>query len=355
MIPSSPTKRAASLLVLSFCLCAPCPLAHAQPAPAQDAGQSADQLFDKGRALYQSGKLQAAHDALAAAWALKNSYDIAANLATTELELGLARDAAEHFAYCIRTFPSTGSKKNLAAVKRSLEEARTKVGALEIKVSVDGAEVVVDGKSVGHAPFKEEVFVEPGARTVEAKLAGYEPAKKDVQLSKGGAAQVSLVLVAAKPTSPAPGRAAEPSLSDPGKGSEQNPPPAGAGGPNRTVLIAGGAAAGAALVAGVVFTIVANGKASAAEALKKPIEEQYGPTACATSPPASGCEALHQAREPQYTFSNLALWSFVGAGVLGAGTAVYALVAPRGAPKTAVRITPVAGAQGGAVLVSGAW
>src|SRR4051812_30525864 len=101
----SSTKRAVSLLALSLSVFAGDLEAHAQPAhapPARapDAGQSADQLFQKGRALYQSGKIQPARDALAAAWALKKSYDIAANLATAELELGMARDAAEHFAYC---------------------------------------------------------------------------------------------------------------------------------------------------------------------------------------------------------------------------------------------------------------
>lgn len=350
MMPSPRMKRAARLLALSLSLCAPGPSAHAQPARGQDAGQSADQLFDKGKALYRSGKIQAAHDALAAAWALKKSYDIAANLATAEAELGLSRDAAEHFAYCIRTFPSTGPKKNLALVKRSFDDVRAKVGTLAIKVSVEGAEVFVDGKSVGRAPLTEEVFVEPGPRTVEAKLAGYAPAKKGVQVSKGGAAPVSLVMAEAEATGPS----TAPPGADPAKGAEGKAPPFDARGPNRTALVAGGATAGAALVAGVVFTIVANGKAGAADELKTPIAGQYGLKACAASPPAPGCAELHQARAPQYTFSNLALWSFVGAGLVGVGTAVYALM-PRGAPKSALRITPVAAAQGGGLSVSGAW
>src|SRR5262249_54129625 len=126
------------------------------------------------------------------------------NLGSAELTLGKVRDAAEHFAYCIRTFPATGSKKQLAAVKRLFDDARRKVGALAIKVGVDGAEVIVDGKPVGRAPLAEEVYVDPGPHTVEAKLAGYDAAKQAVQVPAGPAQSMTLALVATAPSPPTP-------------------------------------------------------------------------------------------------------------------------------------------------------
>ena len=59
------------------------------------------------------------------------------------------------------------------------------------------AEYLVDGKVVGTAPLPLEVYVEPGARTVEAKLAGYASAKETLAIEKGAARTVELTLVAA--------------------------------------------------------------------------------------------------------------------------------------------------------------
>jgi hypothetical protein len=42
------------------------------------------------------------------------------------------------------------------------------------------AEVLVDGKAVGTAPLASEVFVEPGAHTIEARLSRRGPAQRDV-------------------------------------------------------------------------------------------------------------------------------------------------------------------------------
>ena len=77
------------------------------------------------------------------------------------------------------------------AERRSVEEllaqARVKVGAITVRVEPAGAEVFVDGKAVGKAPLAGEVFVEPGARVIEAKLAGYEAAQACVDHVSAGA------------------------------------------------------------------------------------------------------------------------------------------------------------------------
>ena len=98
-----------------------------------DLAQKADDLFHKGKALYQAANVRGAYEAYAAAWGVKRSYDIAANLANTEMLLGMKRDAAEHLAYCARNFPPSGNKVQLDAIKLRLDEARKEVGALFLK------------------------------------------------------------------------------------------------------------------------------------------------------------------------------------------------------------------------------
>jgi hypothetical protein len=377
--------KASALFLTAATLSLGSPPAHAQIAPpGAEASKNADELFRKGKDYYKTGKLRDAYQAYRGAWELKQSYDIAANLANTELLLGMKRDAAEHFAACLWTFAATGSKAQQEVVKKQFEEARKDIGALMVKVSVDGAEVFVDGKSMGRAPLKIEVFVEAGARTVEAKLSGYEPAKQTVQVVKGAAPQkVALTLVEVKAAPVEPGtKPLEPVASEnpeaggssaPAVGEGSAPPPVGpppdrlrASGrielsaifakPNRPVLIAGAAAAGAALLSGVVFTILANGKASDAEVERDRIAKARGENACGGAAMPADCQALHGLWADRATFSNVAVWSFLGVGALGAATVAVTLVRSKQASESSgVSVTPAVGPGAAGVSVRGVW
>lgn len=338
------------------------------PANAADTAQQAEELFQRGKALYKSGKKQEAYEALAAAWALKKSHDIAANLGSAELALGRARDASEHFAYCVRTFPATGSKKQLATVKKLFDEARSQVGALSVKANVEGAEVLVDGRAVGRTPLEDEVFVEPGSRTIEAKLAGYEAARANVQVTKGLSQQVTLTLTASPPPSGAAQKPAPPSAAvqdappvSP-SGSAPVPPPNGltntsplGNGPYKTVLIAGGSLAGATLISGIVLTVLANGKASDARVKRLRLVHQHGPAACTGEDVPAQCQSLADADEARATLSNAALWTYVGAGALAIGTVVVALVARPVPTKTGFFVTPTLSLSSGGIMIKGAF
>ena len=360
-------KSVPSILVVSLLVSMPLRDVRAQPGSGSEAGQDADQLFQKGKALYQSGKMREAYDALRAAWASKKSFDIAGNLGTVELGLGMYRDAAEHLAYGIRTFPSTGNKKHLAATKQQFDDVRGQVGALMIKVSVDGAEVRIDGKPIGRSPIQDEVFVEPGERTIEVKLLGYESAKQSVKILKGGSQSIALspVLAVAPPVASASASAA-PALTASGSA---EPPPISLGsatpivpeehrGPSKPVLITGGVVTGLAVVAGVVFTVIANGKASDVDSLAASLKQLGATRPCQAN--ADTCISIDSKLRAQGAFSNAAMGSFITAGALAIGTLGYALFAPRGqggevSKGAKTRVVPMLTSQQGGVLVMGAW
>lgn len=380
------TKAASLLLILATLSLESLPARAQTVALGAEASQKADDLFRIGKEQYKTGKLRDAYASYRGAWVLKQSYDIAANLANTELLLGMKRDAAEHFAMCLRTFAATGSKAQQEVVKKQFDEARKEIGALLIKVSVDGAEVLVDGKSVGRAPLRGEVFVEPGPRTVEAKLSGYEPAKQALQAERGAETQtVTLELSVLKapppptPTGPAPagtepGPAGKPAGDGSGAagggaaaasgslalgprkgpGSDEYEVSTGRGGPNRAVLAVGGVVTGAALAAGVVLTVLSNGKAGEAQSQRTSLRQSTGPAACTGAGAPEGCAGLKDAILAKDTFGNAAGWSFIGAAVVGAGTLIYALAAPKTRQKSGM-LVPVVTAQGGALLVRGSW
>lgn len=152
----------------------------------------ADDYFRQGKRLVREGKLEDAYRAYLAGYQIRKGYDIAGNLGSVELELQKPRDAAEHLAFCLRNFPAAGTAKQLEFIQGRLAQARREVFGLSITVSVDGAEILVDGRSIGRSPLPDEVFVEPGSRTVEARLRGYEPARRIIEARKGAAADVVL-------------------------------------------------------------------------------------------------------------------------------------------------------------------
>ena len=79
----------------------------------------ARQLYEEGLASIQKQKWLEARASLLAAWALNKHWQIAANLAGCELELGKFRDAAEHAAYYLKNSPPDRHEKAEGQLKRA--------------------------------------------------------------------------------------------------------------------------------------------------------------------------------------------------------------------------------------------
>jgi hypothetical protein len=293
-----------------------------------------DDLDERGKALYASGKVRDAREALLSAWTLKRSYDIAANLGTVELELGMNRDAAEHLGYSVRTFPSTGKKKNLAATKQQLDEARKQVGALAIKVTVDGAEVLVDGVPVGRAPLADEVFVEAGGRTVEAKASGYQVGKMVVQVAKGGAEVVNLALVAlAAPVGPVASGGPIVPVGGSASASAPPPPPVGSGVPvvpppvSRSVVpgVILGSVGIAALATGIGLMVDANSKNAAAQELSGTIRTAGHSCVSGAANFDARCTDLQSTAEKTDMHNRAGIGLLIGGSAAAMAAAVYVL------------------------------
>jgi len=277
------------------------------------------QLFDQANKLYDQGKLADAELAYLSAWKLKKSFDVAGNVGNLEADLKKWRAAAEFLAYALREFPAGGKPGLRDSLLKRLAEAQTQVGQLHLRVSRPGAEVFIDGVSIGLAPIADEVYVEAGTHLIEARLEGFPPASVSVQATKGQPADVDVAIVAKRAS--------------------------------KTLLIAGGAIAGVAAIAGGVFTGLSFSEASTAKS-------KYGavPTAgCPAVPPSTGtCADLKAALDSKNLYANVALYSFVAAGAVGIATAVYGLVGARPA-RTGLLVAPLVTAQSGGVFVEGSF
>ncbi len=308
-----------------------------QPPPAAEVDRAtsdrADDLVKRGNVFGRVDRWAEAEPLFREAWSLKHSYDIAGNLGIAEAAIGKNRDAAEHLSFALRSFPANGKAEHRKLLELTFGQARAQVAALAITVAIERADIFVDGVRVGVTPLDGPIFVEPGARAIEAVLTGYKRARVQVDAAKGSSQAVEIALL----PEGSPGGDERSSL-----------------GARKPVVIAGGVVGGAGVVMGAVFTVLANSKANDA-ATKNAALVKIGPSAACGATPSTSCQAVQSAIRDQATFGNAAVWSFIGAGVVGVGTLVYALAAPRAAKTTGVRVVPLVAAGGGGVVLQGAW
>jgi hypothetical protein len=331
------------------------PAAEAQPAPPRAEAQESDALTDRARQLFadgvnaaNAGKWADAHAAFLAAWGLKPHYQIASNLGVACLRVGKPRDAAEYLTRYLREAPATKVQERQRA-EASLQEARAQVAAVTVEVAPGGADVTVDGAIVGRAPLADAVFLDPGRHEIGAKLDGYVPQARPIDATAGGTETVVIKLQ--RPPAPDARRA----------GAERSVVPApevARDGGRTAVLVGGGIVTGVGIAAGVVFTLVANGKASDARLQWRAVDAMAGGAVDCASPAGSAqsqqCSKLRSLVDDKYLFSNLALWSFIGAGASAVGTLGYTwLAGAPSEPEQRVHLFPLVMPGGGGLVAGG--
>jgi hypothetical protein len=265
-------------------------------------------LFEEGVVAAKAEDWSKARGAFLQAWRLKQHWQIAANLGRAELMLKRYCDAVDHLTYFLKEAENLSASDRKQA-QEMLDEALAKVGSLKVQIDVDGAEVLVDGQPVGKSPLTQPVCVEAGNRTIEARHEAYTPMSKSVNVSVGKSQEARLRLTS-RSRAPAESKiCSEPTL--PGRSSE----------PNTILLMSGIGLTLAGATIGVVATMNANERG---DFYHNNNVEGY----CIRSGKAPGvCEdELRDAHSDFEQFSNIALGSFVGAGISALLTAGYGVV-----------------------------
>jgi len=321
-----------------------------------DDTERAERAFGEGNAAFAVGDYQAAFAAYRAAWSLKQTFDIACNLGRTEVELSLARDAAEHLDYCLRTFSVSSRGEVRDANKRFRDlfaRVRREVCALSVEVRPAGAEISVDGASYGIAPLGHDIFLDPGTHRVRVRQSGYEEAERIVNTEAAGSASVTVTLAPLRATT-VPVDPAHPSGTPGATSSATARPPSLE--PRTIVVMTGAGLALAALGVGVGFTLDASSAADDAAKLGTSIHRS--PAGGCGDPTLPDCQALRHAvdrQEHSRAAANIALGT---SALLAAATIGAWLVIPErtGPTKTArLRASPWFGPSSSGVAVSGTY
>lgn len=256
-------------------------------------------------------------------WERSRTWDIASSLGQAEFMLNKHALGAQHLEFAIDNLPPKENIKVLKRLQKALADMKVEVGTAHIAVQ-PGAEVLVDGLSRGIAPLPNEVYLEPGTRLLEARMANKGRATKTIEIEAGKTYDVALVLeksnVEPPPAVVAPVKT-EPQPNAPPTSQPESPPDSS---PSRTpnwtpVLITGGLAVVAAAI-GTGFAIDANAaKSNAADALNN-AHSTFGNNPC--HPDNGGasavCQQVQSEQDRRDHSATAATISFISSGVLAA-------------------------------------
>ena len=278
-------------------------LALALPAPSEASpawdGAPASGHRATGDAALAAGQLERARKAYSAALAERPTFDIAGNLGAICLALGKRRQAAENLALALAHFPADGSDELRRGLESRFAEAAAHVATIHVSAEPAGAEVLVDGSSVGLAPLALPLFLEPGDHAVEL-VAGTSRTARPVSAVAGEEQRIRVVL--------------EPVAAD--------PPPSGIvdSGPDPFIIAAGLGLTVAAGAVGAAFAVAAANEDSAAAEQGAALDHLRLPDPCGSYP--GTCDDIRAKQDSRDSFTVVA---GVGLGVAGAALAATVL------------------------------
>ncbi|GMV19638.1 MAG: PEGA domain-containing protein [Polyangiaceae bacterium] len=312
--------------------------------PTQTEIDRAHELFQRSKPLQDAKKYEEAAKLLTEAWSLQHSPDIATNLAMCEGMLGRYRDAAEHLSFALRNMPPSADAAQRERVAKAHAEAKREVVELNLTVAPERAEISIDGRTVGSAPFDGPLYVEPGERTITATAAGFVQKAEVVRAKKGQSVNVALVLerVASSPAS----------SEQPANGVPPSPSSAPAPKSMLPVYIAGGVAL-VGLSGALVFELSRSSNATDAAALSDAVDPKGCGTGTATP---SECADLHDKNLATNRAADLRNLSLIVGGAAVAIGIGYLLWPTSGSPsartsaKTITAMPAVSPSQAGLFL-----
>jgi hypothetical protein len=260
-------------------------------------------LFRKGITAFEAGNDQESLSALSEAWAIRQTYDIAAALAQTELTLGRYRDAAEHLDFGLKHFVPGESEKTLQLMRTAFVEVKQHVAALKIQVNEDGATIELDDRELGTSPLQSLSFVDPGKHTLRARHRDRK-ASQQLDVRAGQEYPVLLALADSKPP----------------QASEPREPPSSANQRSLVPVVIGATVAALGVVGLVTFGSLASSNADTMQQLR----EKNGAYGCSDgTASASDCAAQQDAATSHDKHRNLAVASAIVGAVGLASIPVY--------------------------------
>jgi hypothetical protein len=164
------------------------------PVAARSAPGDEPELIAQGIKLRDQNKDEAAFEVFAHAWERHRTARARAQLGLAAQALGRWALAEAHLAGALQMQdPWIDSKRS--ALEAALEVVRAKLGSLDVLTDVEGAEVMVDGQSVGRTPLSSPLRLPAGTVVVQVHAPGYVSVQRSTAISGGELSRESFKLV----------------------------------------------------------------------------------------------------------------------------------------------------------------
>jgi len=165
----------------------------APPAADPQAKAQAQRLLTEGSALYEKGDYASALEKFTAAYAAYPSPKLMFNIGQADRDLSRPVEALGAFEKFLAgdTHPSP---ETTAEANNAVAELREKLGQIRVDCGTPGAEVSLDGKSVGLTPLPKLIWATPGRHQITASHESATPVLEHVDVTAGSVGTVTLQL-----------------------------------------------------------------------------------------------------------------------------------------------------------------
>jgi len=170
------------------------------PALADD-GDKAKEHFLKGKALVEEGAHDKAIIEFEASYKLKPVPIVLYNIGICYDELHRYADAAKYYTLYLAGAEDV-SKELKAQVEARIKKIKQFIGSLNLVVTEEGAEIIVDGKLVGLTPF-EVIFLETGEHDLLLRRTGLPDFTKKFTIVSGETTKIVVPAAGGEEPSPA--------------------------------------------------------------------------------------------------------------------------------------------------------
>jgi len=285
------------------------------PSPAQV--KKARELWYRGVDAFRNGRYEEARQAFSECYTLMPKSDVLRNLSISEIQSGHYVAAARHLTQLLSGVDLPANVREEAT--RRLAQAEAQIGKLNVTVDVPGAVVNIDGAAIGRTPLDGAWYIEPGQHEVSVSKSGYPQELRQIYALAGVVIPVTVSLEELRREQERDAHAAE--LMGTREG--ETPGDRGIGTASTITLISTGTLAAAGFIAGIYFTVSANGHDSDADAAYLTLSD---PSACGRfTQLVDDCRVLSKEQEEARIDRRRAQVSFIGAGIASAVTLGYSL------------------------------
>lgn len=162
----------------------------AREAHAQDTTKEAEERYNRAKELYSEGNFEAALTEFRRAYKLAPNFAVLYQIAQVHYQLQDYPEALRTFQQYLDEGGAKLGDQRKQQVEKEIEKLRLRVATLELVVE-DGAEITINDRPVGAAPFKGGLLVSAGRVRVGASKAGRS---KSVTIEAAGGDKVKVEL-----------------------------------------------------------------------------------------------------------------------------------------------------------------